>query len=484
MLWDLETGLRVEHSDSNSYMTAVYFQEILLFMLMSLLMTSCSVVPQALNNSGPANDIQPDVEAQMRRPPEGVVRIFSVDAASAWAVVRDGTVLRTDDGGKSWRVPSRNLDNGLVSEIRRNVVDLYFISPEHGWITSFDKTWETKTGGLSWDLAYNERINNIFFTDANAGWMNRGRDGDSANWLTQDGGATWQRCQNSGAGSVPAWLTSSVFFVSSKIGWMTTSRHVDNEFVMTGISKTVDGGCNWNRIWKSTVDPDERFGDLFFIDENTGWFCANDALYNTTDGGRNWKRIDVASGDDGQIEAYFFDSAENGWVLFTGSPETARIVKTSDGGRTWSSATRNLLVDEFRTRIPFPKVPEGLRRVGVVFANLGDRRQGAENMISEFRDRYEKSRFDFCGVHFVICTGNRATVISERGRESLGLPELLFHPDEGEVAGIAIGNVPLIIGLRAFEDHVRRSAPASTRPLRTLPKSRPRLNELPHSYSI
>lgn len=95
----------------------------------------------------------------------------------------------------------------------------------------------------------------------------------------------------------------------------------------------------WSQNWQSTSlfnnGGGQRFDDVFFLDENTGW-AANGffaAVYKTTDGGETWATQLTESNLGG---AYYFRNiefldTENG---FLGTLNNL-LLKTSDGGDSW-----------------------------------------------------------------------------------------------------------------------------------------------------
>jgi photosystem II stability/assembly factor-like uncharacterized protein len=95
----------------------------------------------------------------------------------------------------------------------------------------------------------------------------------------------------------------------------------------------------WCQNWQSTSlfnnGSGQRFDDVFFLDENTGW-AANGffaAVYKTTDGGETWQTQLTESELGGAF--YFrnieFLDAQNG---FLGTLNNL-LLKTNDGGITW-----------------------------------------------------------------------------------------------------------------------------------------------------
>ena len=153
--------------------------------------------------------------------------------------------------------------------------------------------------------------------------------------------AAWSP-QNSGT---LAWLRA-VFFLDERRGWAVGSRGI----VLT----TDDGGEHWQQARRPTEDA---IRDVFFLDVRTGWLVCERSVYKlqaedeprayllkTGDGGRTWSRVKAAGKDiDTVLTRVVFADAERGWAL----GELGALYATQDGGATWSRQqvpTRHLLL--------------------------------------------------------------------------------------------------------------------------------------------
>lgn len=80
-----------------------------------------------------------------------------------------------------------------------------------------------------------------------------------------------------------------------------------------------------------------RFEDIFFINTNTGWVVGSNfggKIYRTTDGGSSWILCDTINGD-GLPRCVTFINENTGWIGTIGTVGR-RLIKTTDGGLTWS----------------------------------------------------------------------------------------------------------------------------------------------------
>jgi photosystem II stability/assembly factor-like uncharacterized protein len=194
-----------------------------------------------------------------------------------WACGRWGTILHTNDGGKTWVVQTSGTDYTLG--------DIHFVDSVNGWAV--------------------------------------GDEGTIVH--TTDGGKTWVKQKS----PVPYWLMG-VQFVNSRKGWIATER--------TTILYTEDGGNNWQVQFK---DKDYALRRVSFCDENNGWAVGEYGfIYHTDNGGKTWQcqvggfelsadTLDIVSGN------LLFDvvavSPKVAWVVGI----EGYVSRTEDGGKTW-----------------------------------------------------------------------------------------------------------------------------------------------------
>jgi hypothetical protein len=121
--------------------------------------------------------------------------ISAVDANVAWASGREGTVLRTIDGGEHWvnvSVPdAKALDFRDVEGFDANTAVVLSIGPGEQ-----SRVYRTEDGGKSWKLALKNDDERAFFDcmvfDGQNGWMlGDPVDGRYQVRETRDGGRTW-----------------------------------------------------------------------------------------------------------------------------------------------------------------------------------------------------------------------------------------------------------------------------------------------------
>lgn len=93
----------------------------------------------------------------------------------------------------------------------------------------------------------------------------------------------------------------------------------------------------WNLHFSDSV----VLNHITFPDQNTGYILGDDGLaYKSTDQGQNWSLLSLGAGSsEYRLEsAYFFD-ANNGYATGRHNSLDAVVVKTTDGGSTWTAYT-------------------------------------------------------------------------------------------------------------------------------------------------
>jgi len=226
-----------------------------------------------------------------------------LDSLFGYIAVDVGQILRTTDGGLNWdlsQVRDQYSFNVIKAVTRKTAVALGFAG----------KQAYTSDGGETWQfITYlGSTFRDIAFLDTLKGFA----VGFSGSFDTTDGGFTWNlRLDIKNAGGIT--------FPSPDIGYL-----VGDELIL---DKTTNSGQNW---FRKIINDD--FTDVFFTDENNGWFIGyawyQNNLYQTTDGGVTLKQRTDFPGDR-PSSVYFLDSLTG----FVGANE--KIFKTNDGGISW-----------------------------------------------------------------------------------------------------------------------------------------------------
>jgi photosystem II stability/assembly factor-like uncharacterized protein len=248
---------------------------------------------------------------------EGLTAVGFADAKVGIAVGGNATILRTTDGGVSWRtapsvgagktmygVAFADQDNGVIVGYNENV--------------SAMRMWRTTNGGVGWieqTGQANARLASVSFADDNIG-IAVGQGGILMR--TTNKGLTW---------STPVSGTTNdlrgVCFGDAFNGVMVGGGGGMNEGV---IFRTTDGGSTWG---SSSALGAPGLCSVFMVDGNTGWATGYGGwILKTTNGGVTWQKL--TSGSYRSLNGVHFTDNNTGWAV----GERGTMLTTTDGGAT------------------------------------------------------------------------------------------------------------------------------------------------------
>jgi len=177
--------------------------------------------------------------------------------------------LKTINGGTSWNTVSIIPRATLITNV--GVTRLAFVNSQTGWVSTPYGLFKTTNGGLSWSLQYTPPgiITNLSAVDSYTCYIEfiafRAWDEIGTISKTTDGGINWQVVFSvtTGPGTDPI---QAFQFVNATTGYMARG---------TSIYKSTDGGINWDKevsIHSSLCS----FEDIYFTDANHGWACSTE----------------------------------------------------------------------------------------------------------------------------------------------------------------------------------------------------------------
>ena len=281
--------------------------------------------------------------------PSGVTaRLRGVSAVTvnvAWASGNGGTVLRTSDGGTTWKrltiAGAEQLDFRDIDAVSEDVAFVLSIGSGES-----SRIYKTIDAGRTWALQFTNTDPKAFF-DAMAFWNpNRGIafsdsvDGQLVILRTTDGGKTWTRVPAAG---LPPALDNEGAFAASGTNVAVMGR--DHVWIGTSTSRVLrstDGGLTWAAA--STPLATGSSAGIFsiaFRDTNHGIVVGGDyrkeseAIDNaaiTSDGGRTWTALKGLTGFR-SVVTYLPNSST---VIALG-PQGADL--SLDDGKTWTPLT-------------------------------------------------------------------------------------------------------------------------------------------------
>jgi photosystem II stability/assembly factor-like uncharacterized protein len=253
--------------------------------------------------------------------------------------------------------------------------DVEFIDEMTGWVVNGrGEVHKTMDGGQTWQVqipasAGLPYLRAIAMANETKGWIGTfGAGSGGVLWETRDGGAQWTNISNRIKGVV-AGAICGLWAVNDDVAYGVGAFFGGPWFI-----KTKNGGINWSgRQLSGNI---KTLVDVYFQDENTGFIVGGDdpglngnaVVLKSTDAGASWQEVyhgNSALETNGEWGWKISFPTENvGYVSVeynnASSDTPAKILKTTDGGETWSEIL-----------IPGSTQSAGLQGIGFLTPDVG-----------------------------------------------------------------------------------------------------------------
>ncbi|MCB9298051.1 MAG: T9SS type A sorting domain-containing protein [Lewinellaceae bacterium] len=187
--------------------------------------------------------------------------LFFINRDTGWISAWNVSTQRTTDGGRTWQAQSPSPD--------LNAREIHFVDENNGWIignSGFNgRLYHTADGGESWELQLSmfRDYFDVFFLTPQLGWV---AAEDNSVCRSTDGGYTWDCYPIMGEellGPV------SIYFANDTLGWIGVAPN-------KGIFVTTDGGESWKQHYTLAIEENEEIfvQEVFMTSDTVGYFCT------------------------------------------------------------------------------------------------------------------------------------------------------------------------------------------------------------------
>jgi photosystem II stability/assembly factor-like uncharacterized protein len=237
----------------------------------------------------------------------GIRWISAVDPQIAWAAAYDGSggaaacqdIAVTTNGGNLW---TPKIVAGVTN---LDIANIAAVSDQKAWAAMFPPASTTTGQGI---------------------------------YITTNGGNTWTR-QTTATFSNASSFVNVVHFFDPILGFC-MGDPISGEFE---IYTTDDGGTTWTAVPGSQI-PNPVSGEFGVIGYYSAvgdivWFGTNKGrVYKSIDNGHNWT-VSAITGWGAKYVQPFFRDEMNGICMDKSQSSTGAMVRTTDGGATWTPIT-------------------------------------------------------------------------------------------------------------------------------------------------
>ena len=285
------------------------------------------------------------------------VSTFILDKDHAWVQKPDfnnfpnnGLLYHTADGGLTWTISSTPFSGG----------DLSFLDASNGWMladlgvgagSNAVSVFQTKDAGATWTQSYTNDPNlpdsgdslplggiksDLIPLNMQTAWVSGVTYASGSIYLfrTDDGGHTWTQVQlelPSGAANSELGIDrDQMKFFSAKDGYLVV--RMSGEQNQTAVYTTSDSGDTWKL--SPTIIPNA--GASEFLSPQEAIIYNSEQFYVTRDAAQTWTTVspNIVFGDS--FADMNFVNLNTGWVITFDPNNHHSLIRTNDGGATWS----------------------------------------------------------------------------------------------------------------------------------------------------
>ena len=278
---------------------------------------------------------------------------IDVNGMNMAVVGNAGIINLSNNAGALWSNKNYSVDNGGSNLYSSMVVSsdatqdnlpsgTIWLGPNGGGNLLY-----SSNGGANWTArttSHTRAVYDIEFADANVGYICGGFPNNPVGIgeisKTTDGGNTWTYLN-----TLPAPMNTSqinaLSFPDANTGYAAAFR---SPFEGEYIYKTTDGGASWTQQPLET-NPNGSVVNVQMINVNTGYALGNSggAIYTTTNGGANWIKNTNSYVTSTAWSNMFIYSKDIIYLNGAGTSGSKKVVRSIDGGQTWTDLTGNLL---------------------------------------------------------------------------------------------------------------------------------------------
>lgn len=264
----------------------------------------------------------------------------------------NGICNLSNDGGGSWRNKNYSANPAYTyysTIVLKSVTGDVWVAGSGGGMMY------SSNGGTNWSprtTSHGYSILTMSMPTSSIGYIGGGSAsfGVSECSKTTDGGNTWTLLST--PSPMNAYQINSLFFIDANTGW---AAGFASPFTPALVTKTTDGGATW--VTQTLQgSPNGSAISVQMTDANNGYVFASAGLFRTTDGGATWIKNTNSYLSTNLWSNMFVLNKDvvylNGTGTGTTVGSTKKVVRTLDGGTTWTDLTGNLLYTTtvFRTK--------------------------------------------------------------------------------------------------------------------------------------